>query len=61
VGLFGRWVEGRLAEREPVRQGKQVVGSRPRWRLGELLGETPQRASLGALRAVFGGELEVAS
>ncbi len=59
VSLFGGWVEARLEEREPIRRGGKVVGTRPRWRLGELLGEKPRVASAGALRAVFGGEMEI--
>lgn len=56
VNWFGRWVEAKLDEREPVRERGQVVGHRPRWRLGQLLGtEKPRRATREALIAMLGG------
>jgi hypothetical protein len=60
VSTFGRWVEAKLDEQDPILRNGQVAGYRPRWRITELLGiETPQKASVQALKAIFGSELEV--
>jgi hypothetical protein len=56
VGIYGQWIEARLDEREPVKEQGQIVGYKPRWRLGQLLGtERPRKASRQALIAMFGG------
>jgi len=56
VNWFGRWVEAKLDEREPVKERGQVVGHRPRWRLGQLLGtEKPRKATREELIAMLGG------
>jgi hypothetical protein len=54
VGWYGMWIEARLDERKEVKEKGRVVGYRPKYRLGQLLGtEQPELPTADALRAAF--------
>lgn len=55
VWLFGSWVDSRLEETVPVKKNGDVVGQRPKYRLGQLLGtEKPKKISEDAIKSMFG-------
>lgn len=54
VAAFGFWVEAMLDEEKAVRKNGKVVGTRKRWRLGQLLGtEKPEMATAEGLIAAM--------
>lgn len=53
VSIYGRWVEGMLAQREPVKDAHgRVVEWRPKYRLDVLLG-IEQKPNLPTAREVI--------
>lgn len=54
---FGEWLDGKLAEEKPVKNGKGVViGSRKRYKLADLLDDQPATGliDLGMLAGMAG-------
>lgn len=55
VWLFGTWVENKLSEKKEVRKNGRVVGHKPRYTLGRILGtEKPGKVNRAQWRAMFG-------
>jgi hypothetical protein len=37
VSWYGHWIEAKLDEQEPIERNGVIVGTKPRWRIGQLL------------------------